>query len=157
MSKIVFTKVIASIALILATVALMAIPAQAATDGADSRFVVGPSIYQTNFFYNSPAVSSSVTNGVLRSIDYSYSWYNSVPAGGSMRVFFCNEPSAGAAFGCTQIGTNGLRQGATDFFNGKPSNNKLYYAFQVSSASTKTFTPPIYGTSNRITISWTQP
>lgn len=155
MIKTTITKIIASVALILVTAALMASPAQADIQGGtDSRFAVGPTMYQTNFFYNSPAVASTVTNGVITSIGYSYSWYNSVPAGGSMRVFLCNEPSAGVAFGCTQIGTNGLQQGATDFFNGKPSNIRLYYAFQVSSASTKTFNPPIYGTSNRISISW---
>ncbi|MFC3690281.1 flagellar protein FlhE [Aquipuribacter hungaricus] len=157
MIKSILARAATSLGLVLATAALVASPAQAATQYNDAKFVVAPTVYQTNFYYSSPSVASTVTpTGTINQVGYAYSFNSSIPTGTTMQVEICNEPSTGVARICTAVTGNGAG-GWTSAFNGLSSTTKFYYRFYLSSPTTKAINPPVYGANNRITIGFIQP
>jgi len=150
MIKSVIAKVAATAGLALTAATVAAGPAQAAGQYNDSLSLVGPTIYQTNNYYTSASVGSTVTpNGPIITVGWDYSFNTALPAGTTMKVDLCN-----ATKGCVSTGTG---YGWTDAFNGLPANSKFYYRFNLSSSTTKVLNPPISGARDYITVGFMQP
>jgi hypothetical protein len=140
-----FLKIAAVAALMLVGVSVAA-PAQAAT-GNWYDTANGPTMYQTNLWYNSGTMSPLVTPPVGAYVTSVY-WTISLSYYPATTYAQLIAASSGHYWNLPSISGSG--SGSTSI----PANQNFYFRFAVGTPTTQTLSPPVYGGGHQLNVNY---